>query len=252
MRTFFLISDSSADDDSKLSLSRLFFPEPSTMSTPWKLLPRCALFFSLFLRLCVADVGTAAYYGPPYTRECPRSWPQRVNLLYLTPPSAPPSHGLLWRRHEPVSCKQPLRGGGRGGMGQRRSLREGVRGPMSQLAHSEGLRQRQHSPGRGRRSGQHAELDAVHQRHDVGPVKSSVSEDCELDSFHHQHRVRAYRVVILESGPLVAFVESMDKKKVAVPLVCHGHSRPVVDLFYSPVTPDGFFLISASKGERFF
>lgn len=40
----------------------------------------------------------------------------------------------------------------------------------------------------------------------------------------------------------------MEKKKVAVPLVCHGHSRPVVDLFYSPVTPDGFFLISASKG----
>lgn len=39
----------------------------------------------------------------------------------------------------------------------------------------------------------------------------------------------------------------MDKKKAAVPLVCHGHSRPVVDLFYSPVTPDGFFLISASK-----
>ncbi|CAL0316822.1 unnamed protein product [Lupinus luteus] len=39
----------------------------------------------------------------------------------------------------------------------------------------------------------------------------------------------------------------MERKKVAVPLVCHGHSRPVVDLFYSPVTPDGFFLISASK-----
>ena len=42
----------------------------------------------------------------------------------------------------------------------------------------------------------------------------------------------------------------MDKKKAAVPLVCHGHSRPVVDLFYSPVTPDGYFLISASKGKR--
>lgn len=41
----------------------------------------------------------------------------------------------------------------------------------------------------------------------------------------------------------------MDKKRVQVPLVCHGHSRPVVDLFYSPVTPDGFFLISASKGK---
>lgn len=44
----------------------------------------------------------------------------------------------------------------------------------------------------------------------------------------------------------------MEKKKVAVPLVCHGHSRPVVDLFYSPVTPDGFFLISASKGNFYF
>ena len=41
----------------------------------------------------------------------------------------------------------------------------------------------------------------------------------------------------------------MDKKKVVAPLVCHGHSRPVVDLFYSPVTPDGFFLVSASKGN---
>jgi serine-threonine kinase receptor-associated protein len=39
------------------------------------------------------------------------------------------------------------------------------------------------------------------------------------------------------------------KKKAAVPLVCHGHSRPVVDLFYSPVTPDGYFLISASTGK---
>ncbi|GAB2260697.1 hypothetical protein Droror1_Dr00011552 [Drosera rotundifolia] len=42
----------------------------------------------------------------------------------------------------------------------------------------------------------------------------------------------------------------MDRKRVAVPLVCHGHSRPVVDLFYSPVTPDGFFLISASKDSN--
>lgn len=41
----------------------------------------------------------------------------------------------------------------------------------------------------------------------------------------------------------------MDKKKATVPLVCHGHSRPVVDLFYSPVTSDGYFLVSASKGN---
>ena len=51
---------------------------------------------------------------------------------------------------------------------------------------------------------------------------------------------------------VVVFIKwEMDRKKVAVPLVCHGHSRPVVDLFYSPVTPDGFFLISASKGIIF-
>lgn len=38
---------------------------------------------------------------------------------------------------------------------------------------------------------------------------------------------------------------------MGAPLVCHGHSRPVVDVAYSPVTPDGFFLISASKGMIF-
>ncbi|CAN8305101.1 unnamed protein product [Cochlearia groenlandica] len=37
---------------------------------------------------------------------------------------------------------------------------------------------------------------------------------------------------------------------MGVPLVCHGHSRPVVDVSYSPVTPDGFFLISASKDSN--
>jgi hypothetical protein len=43
---------------------------------------------------------------------------------------------------------------------------------------------------------------------------------------------------------------SLEKKKVVIPLVCHDHSWPVVDLFYSSVTPDGYFLISASKGKR--
>ena len=32
------------------------------------------------------------------------------------------------------------------------------------------------------------------------------------------------------------------------PLVCHGHSRPIVNLEYSQVTDDGVFLISSSKG----
>jgi hypothetical protein len=42
----------------------------------------------------------------------------------------------------------------------------------------------------------------------------------------------------------------MEKRKAQIPLVCHGHSRPIVDLSYSPITPDGFFLVSASKGMR--
>eukprot|EP00850_Spirogloea_muscicola_P022739 SM000309S11874 [mRNA] locus=s309:126579:128660:- [translate_table: standard] len=37
------------------------------------------------------------------------------------------------------------------------------------------------------------------------------------------------------------------RRRTQVPLVCHGHSRPIVDLAYSPVTDDGYFLISASK-----
>jgi serine-threonine kinase receptor-associated protein len=50
-----------------------------------------------------------------------------------------------------------------------------------------------------------------------------------------------------ENSIKISQILEMEKKKVTVPLVCHGHSRPVVDLYYSPVTPDGFFLISASK-----
>eukprot|EP00040_Diaphanoeca_grandis_P025063 m.138429 g.138429 ORF g.138429 m.138429 type:complete len:320 (-) comp29994_c1_seq1:42-1001(-) len=34
------------------------------------------------------------------------------------------------------------------------------------------------------------------------------------------------------------------------PLTCSGHTRPVVDLTFSPVTPDGFFLISACKDGK--
>lgn len=34
------------------------------------------------------------------------------------------------------------------------------------------------------------------------------------------------------------------------PLTCSGHTRPVVDLTFSPVTADGFFLISACKDGK--
>jgi serine-threonine kinase receptor-associated protein len=40
----------------------------------------------------------------------------------------------------------------------------------------------------------------------------------------------------------------MASKPYQSPLVCHGHSRPIVELAYSAVTEDGVFLISASKG----
>eukprot|EP00898_Chlorokybus_atmophyticus_P000614 jgi/Chlat1/1553/Chrsp122S01808 len=43
---------------------------------------------------------------------------------------------------------------------------------------------------------------------------------------------------------------SNNKRPQQVPLVCHGHSRPIVDLWYSPITPDGYFLISASKDGK--
>ncbi|RZC53648.1 hypothetical protein C5167_012502 [Papaver somniferum] len=39
----------------------------------------------------------------------------------------------------------------------------------------------------------------------------------------------------------------MDKRKLGVPLVFHGHSRPVVNLFYGPITPDGIRLVCATE-----
>lgn len=39
----------------------------------------------------------------------------------------------------------------------------------------------------------------------------------------------------------------MNPKKSQQPAVCHGHSRPIVEVNYSHVTPDGYFLVSASK-----
>ena len=34
-----------------------------------------------------------------------------------------------------------------------------------------------------------------------------------------------------------------------IPLTCSGHTRPVVDLAFSRLTDDGYFMISACKGE---
>jgi hypothetical protein len=37
-------------------------------------------------------------------------------------------------------------------------------------------------------------------------------------------------------------------RRPQIPLVCHGHSRPIVEIGYSGITEDGYFLMSASKG----
>mmetsp|Transcript_20319 Transcript_20319/g.24315 ORF Transcript_20319/g.24315 Transcript_20319/m.24315 type:complete len:334 (-) Transcript_20319:396-1397(-) len=42
----------------------------------------------------------------------------------------------------------------------------------------------------------------------------------------------------------------MARRGQQVPLVCHGHSRPIVEISYSPVTEDGYFLMSASKDGK--
>jgi len=34
-----------------------------------------------------------------------------------------------------------------------------------------------------------------------------------------------------------------------IPLTCSGHTRPVVDLAFSRLTDDGYFMISACKGR---
>eukprot|EP00051_Salpingoeca_urceolata_P033588 m.21412 g.21412 ORF g.21412 m.21412 type:complete len:321 (+) comp6403_c0_seq1:377-1339(+) len=34
------------------------------------------------------------------------------------------------------------------------------------------------------------------------------------------------------------------------PLTCSGHTRPVVDLAFSPITPDGYFVVSACKDGK--
>ncbi len=43
---------------------------------------------------------------------------------------------------------------------------------------------------------------------------------------------------------------SSSQTQQQVPLVCHGHSRPIVSLEYSKETPDGTFLVSSSKDGK--
>ena len=43
---------------------------------------------------------------------------------------------------------------------------------------------------------------------------------------------------------------SVGEERDRTPLVCHGHSRPIVSLSYSPVTEDGSFIVSASKDGK--
>lgn len=44
--------------------------------------------------------------------------------------------------------------------------------------------------------------------------------------------------------------KTVQKVQYSGPMVCHGHSRPIVDLQFSPVTKDGLFIVSASKDGK--
>ena len=44
--------------------------------------------------------------------------------------------------------------------------------------------------------------------------------------------------------------EARGQGRDKTPLVCHGHSRPIVGINYSPITEDGSFIVSASKDGK--
>jgi hypothetical protein len=51
------------------------------------------------------------------------------------------------------------------------------------------------------------------------------------------------------SSSLGASLASSSRK---IPLICSGHSRPVPEIAYSKITPDGTFLVSACLGTDSF
>eukprot|EP00052_Salpingoeca_macrocollata_P008445 m.66942 g.66942 ORF g.66942 m.66942 type:complete len:334 (+) comp16597_c1_seq2:104-1105(+) len=54
----------------------------------------------------------------------------------------------------------------------------------------------------------------------------------------------------MATAPNAAPVAQSQPAVRQTPLTCSGHTRPVVDLQFSPITPDGFFLISACKDGK--
>lgn len=62
----------------------------------------------------------------------------------------------------------------------------------------------------------------------MGVFGLTLTADTSVNIFHIQFSVMAMR---------------------QTPLTCSGHTRPVVDLAFSGITPYGYFLISACKGN---
>lgn len=157
----------------------------------------CIIFLIFASRPGGADVGTAAFYGPPYLRKSPFSNLTSIYflvLLIVKQENLLTSDCMLREWFEPVPAEQPVCCGWGGDMGQRRIMRARVPGEVPELCDTGCLHWwRLHDPGHNRRSGRWAdEFGAVCSGDDFGPVWDCVRHGCQFVCCGDQHWV--YRV----------------------------------------------------------
>lgn len=79
-------------------------------------------------------------------------------------------------------------------------------------------------------------------------VNKAERPDCHTDN----RRVGRRTAEIHLEGPVRTprLRDTMAAAPRQTPLTCSGHTRPVVDLHFSPETADGFFVVSACKDGK--
>lgn len=158
--------------------------------------------FSLLLLLLdssSADVGTAAFYGPPYLRKwfllsflchCTKTPKLYCSLdSCFIPWVFCCSDGVLWQWRDPVPTGRHVYCSGRRRLGQRGFMWEDVRGEMPELCSARSVQWWGDDTSQGRGPCIHAKLDAIQERHDAGTLCSCVSDDCWQISWGDQHRI---------------------------------------------------------------